>query len=401
MDGRRRRIWWTAAAVVAVWFAVAALGAVRARESWDARRAGELGPEAALRGEAPAAQQAPAFEVDPHWPDPLPDDWILGQVSGVDVDSRGHIWIVHRPNTLTEREAGAAQDPPISQCCVPAPPVIAFDAEGDVVTAWGGPNEEYHWPDSEHGLYIDHEDNVWIGSNGPRDHVVLKFDREGELLLQIGEAGRTGGSNDRELLGQPADIAVDPEANEVYIADGYGNRRVVVFDAATGEYRRHWGAYGERPDDSVELGAYAYSPDAEPAGQFRSPVHAVALSGDGFVYVADRVNNRIQVFTKDGDFVEEAFVAPRTLAMGSVWDIELSPDPEQRWVYVPDGTNTRVWILRRADLEVVGSFGRGGRYAGQFNWVHNLAVDADGNVYTTEVNTGKRVQKFVDAGARE
>lgn len=389
MTPERRRIWLTAAGVVAVWIAVAALGASSAVESWRARLAAEPGL---------AAAQAPAFDVDPRWPKPLPNDWILGQVAGVDVDSRDHVWIVHRPLTLTEREAGAVQDPPISECCVPAPPVIEFDADGAVVRAWGGPSAEFHWPESEHGLFVDHEDNIWIGSNGPDDHVVLKFDRDGELLLQIGEAGRTGGSDDTALLGGPADIAVDAEADEVYIADGYVNRRVIVFDATTGEYRRHWGAYGRRPNDDVDPGTYAFSPGAEPARQFRTPVHAVRLSDDRRVYVADRVSNRIQVFRPSGEFVREAFVAPRTLAMGSVWDIELSPDPAQRYVYVPDGSNAKVWVLDREELRVIGSFGRGGRYAGQFNWVHNLAADSEGNLYATEVNTGKRVQKFVPRG---
>ena len=220
---------------------------------------------------------------------------------------------------------------------------------------------------------------------------MLKFSPEGELLLQIGEWGVTGGSDDTAHLGQPADIAVDGTANEVYIADGYGNRRIIVFDATTGEYKRHWGAYGEPPDDG-ELPAF--DPEAEPIHSFRSPMHAVRLSNDGLVYAADRVNNRIQVFQKDGTFVQEGFVAKGTLAMGTVWDIELSRDPDQTYVYVPDGTNQKVWILRRDDLKVMGSFGRGGRQAGQFGWVHNAAMDSAGNIYTSEVETGKRVQKF-------
>ncbi len=334
---------------------------------------------------------APAFEVDPFWPKPLPNRWIIGQVSGVAVDDRDHVWIVHRPGTLTAREAGAVQDPPLGECCVPAPPVIEFDPDGNVVQAWGGPGEGYHWPESEHGIHVDHRGHVWIGSNGRGDQVVLKFTRDGEFLLQLGEPGRTGGSNDTTLLGQPANIFVDPETDEVYIADGYGNRRIIVFDAETGAYRRHWGAYGERPDDAP-LGPY--DPDASPARHFRSPVHGVRVSRDGRVYVADRVNNRIQVFQRSGEFVTEAFLAPRTLAMGAVWDVELSRDPEQAWVFVPDGTNNKVWVVRRETLEVVGSFGRGGRWAGQFGWVHNLAQDSQGNLFATEVETGKRVQRF-------
>ena len=338
---------------------------------------------------APSVIQAPtAFAPDASWPKPLPNNWIIGQVSGVDVDGDGNIWIVHRPLTLTEREAGAVQDPPISACCVPAPSVIQFSPDGDVLRAWGGPDSGQPWPRSEHGIFVDDEGNVWVGSNGGRDQVVLKFSQDGEMLLQIGQWGETGGSNDERLLGQPADIAVDD--GEVYIADGYGNRRIVVFDADTGAYKRHWGAYGETPDDSPLDG---FVPGRDQAS-FRSPVHAVRVSADGRVYVADRVNNRIQVFSKQGEFLQEGIVAGETLAMGSVWDIEMSQDDAQTYLYVPDGTNQTVWVLIRETLEVVGSFGRGGRQAGQFGWIHNLAMDPSGNVYTTEVDIYKRVQKF-------
>ena len=331
----------------------------------------------------------PSFEVDPFWPQPLPNNWIIGQVSGVAVDSRDHIWIVHRPGSLTPTDAGAVQEPPISQCCVPAPPVIEFDQAGNVVQAWGGPESFAGWPASEHGIFVDHADNVWIGGTS---HVVLKFTRDGQQLLQIGEFGSTGGSSDRQLLGSPADIAVDPETNEVYIADGYGNRRIIVFDAETGEYLRHWGAYGNPPDDR-ELAPY--DPAVPPLESFRTPVHAVRLSRDGKVYVADRVNNRVQVFFRDGEFLTEASIARSTLSMGSAWDIEFSPDVEQTYMYVTDGTNDKVWILNRQDLEIVGQFGRSGRYAGQFHWVHSVAVDSQGNLYTGEVDTGQRVQRFV------
>jgi DNA-binding beta-propeller fold protein YncE len=273
--------------------------------------------------------------------------------------------------------------------------VIELDQQGSVVRSWGGPGRGYHWPESEHTIHVDHKGNVWIGSNDRKDQVVLKFSPDGNLLLQIGQPGKTGGSNDTTLLGQPAGIHVDARANEVYIADGYGNRRVIVFDAETGRYKRHWGAYGKRPADD-SLGRY--DPKAPRAQQFRSPVHAVRIARDGLVYVADRVNNRIQVFRKSGEFVKEATLAPETLAMGSVWDIALSHDPAQTYLYVPDGTNQKVWILRRSDLSVVGEFGRGGRNAGQFGWVHNLAVDSRGNVYTSEVDIYKRVQKFVLKG---
>ena len=350
------------------------------------------GEEGRQPGEAPTASGTiPAFEVDPFWPKPLPNRWILGQVAGVAVDARDHVWILHRPGTLTPQETGAALDPPTAECCVPAPPVIEFDADGNVVQAWGGSGSHAPWPESEHGIYVDSQDHVWIGSSGAGDQVVLKFTRSGERLLQIGEFGKTGGSDDTALLGRPTDFAVDPEAEEVFIADGYGNRRIIVFDSETGEYKRHWGAYGDPPDDA-DLGAY--DPAAPPARSFRSPVHAVVLAADERVYVADRVNDRIQVFGKDGSFLQEAFFRPATLSMGSAWDVAFSPDPDQAWLFLADGTNNKIWILRRETLEVVGEFGRNGRYAGEFHWVHSLAADSQGNLYTAEVDTGQRAQKF-------
>lgn len=346
---------------------------------------------------AQAAQDQPAtFQVDPWWPPQLPDNWILGQASGIAVDGRDHVWVLHRPTTIDPVQAGAGQDPPVSMCCVPAPPLLELDPEGAVVAAWGDAPEGYEWPAEAHGVYADHEGNIWVGGGhaSPQvsGHYVLKFSRDGELLLQIGERDERGDSNDTRLLGGPTAMDVDPERNEVYIADGYQNRRVIVFDAETGEYRRHWGAYGNVPEDDTDQPRdYAEGPDA----QFRGPVHGIAVSNDGLVYVADRSSSRVQIFTREGEFVDEFFVRPETLSMGSVWEVILSSDPEERWIYIPDGTNHVVWIVDRETLEVVDHFGHGGRMAGEFDWVHNVAVDSEGNLYTSEVNDGKRVQKFV------
>ncbi len=337
------------------------------------------------------AADVPRFQVDPFRPKPRPHHWINGQVGGVAVDAQDHVWIIHRPRLLTPAEKGAALDPPRSKCCVPAPPVIEFDRDGNVVQAWGGPGPGYDWPGREHGIYVDYKGFVWLGGNLDGDGAILKFTRDGKFVLQIGHAGPSKGSNDPTQLDKPADINVDPATNEVYVADGYGNRRVIVFDADTGAYKRHWGAYGRRPSDDKTP---PYDPAAPAAAQFGNPVHCAKLARDGLLYVCDRINDRIQVFRKDGTFVTEWFYEKKTLGNGSVWDLTIWPDAAQTYLLNADGENNEVRILRRSDGAVVGAFGRQGRFAGQFHWVHNIAVDSKGNVYTTEVDSGERVQKF-------
>jgi hypothetical protein len=353
---------------------------------------------------------APRFEVDPFWPKPLPNHWILGSAIGVWVDERDHVWIIHRSSaTLANQEKGL--DLNTAECCAGAPPVLEFDPAGNLVGSWGGPGEGYEWPQSNHGIFVDHLGNVWIGGNGGGDSHILKFTRSGEFLAQYGMAGAhrspgdegaddyiptfEGDSNDQQNFGRVAKIFVDPIENEAYVADGYLNKRVAVLDGDTGEMKRFWGAYGNRPDDT-NLGPY--DPDAPPAQQFRNPVHCADLSNDGFVYVCDRGNNRIQVFSKDGTFVKEAFIAERTLASGSVWDVAFSRDEEQRYLFVLDGMNGKVYVLLRETLEVLTSFGDGGRQPGQFYGVHSVAIDSAGNLFTTETWEGKRLQKFVYMG---
>lgn len=341
------------------------------------------------------ADSVPSFKVDPFWPKPLPNQWLIGQVAGVAVDSKDHVWIIHRPNSLGADEYAPTETPANGVPYIPAPAVLEFDIEGNVVQAWGGPGEGFEWPDNPHSIFVDHEDNVWIGGSGVNDHQVLKFRRDGSFLLQIGKAGKTGGSSDTELLGRPADFEVDPKTNEVYIADGYLNHRLIIFDANTGKYLRHWGAYGNKPDDTPQK---PYDPQISSLPQFANPVHAVRISRDDLVYVCDRRNNRIQVFQKDGRFVKEGIIARETLGNGSAWDMDFSNDPEQSFIYLADGTNQCVWILHRDNLQVASNFGRIGRYAGQFIWVHSLATDSKGNIFTTEVFKGKRVQKFTCQG---
>jgi len=391
-----------------------------------------------------AGVQAPRFEVDPMWPKPLPNHWVMGNTIGVSVDSKDHVWIIHRQGSLEAKEVYASSNPPAAECCLPAPPVLEFDQEGNLLAHWGGSGGEgYEWPDSNHGITVDYKGNVWIGGNGRgmppgsapagrgaagrgnapppaegleppaaaaaagrgpapgrgptyyHDSMILKFTQDGKFLMSIGKPGASKGSNDTDNLGLPAKIFVDPKTNEVYVADGYGNKRVIVFDADSGKYKRHWGAYGSKPDDT-NLGPY--KPDAPIAKQFRNPVHCADLSNDGMLYVCDRVNDRIQVFKSDGTFVKEQVLYKNTLGDGSVWDIAFSKDPLQKYIYLADGANEQIHVLDRESLQVLTSFGDGGRQPGQFYAVHSIATDSKGNVYTTETYRGQRVQKFVYKG---
>jgi DNA-binding beta-propeller fold protein YncE len=345
--------------------------------------------------QAAVAADAPKFEVDAAWPKPLPNDWIMGQAAGVAVDANDNVWVLQRPKTLTDDEKAATFDPPRSKCCRPAPPVLVFSQAGDLIKSWGGPGQGYEWPDNEHGIHVDPKGFVWIGGNGDKDGQILKFTPDGKFVMQIGKQGAQTNSQDTSRLGRPANMQVDPATNEIFVADGYQNRRIVVFDAETGAYKRMWGAYGKPPTDD-NLGPY--DPAAAPAQQFRNPVHCVRIAEDGLVYVCDRTNNRIQVFRKDGSFVKEFFVERNTRANGSVWELAIWPDAAETYLLNADGANNEVRTLSRETGAVMGAFGRNGRQAGQFHWVHNIAVDSKGNVFTTEVDTGKRAQKFLFRG---
>jgi DNA-binding beta-propeller fold protein YncE len=340
-----------------------------------------------------AAPDAPKFKVDPSWPKELPNNWIMGQVGGMAVDRHDHIWVLQRPSLDTVDELGAAQTPPRSMCCLPTPPVLEFDTQGNLLQSWGGPGQGFDWPNREHGMYVDRDDNVWIGGADPPDRHLLKFKNDGHFLMQIGHPSTDPTNSLRtDILGRPAGIEVDAEAHEVYIADGYMNRRVIVYDSDKGTFKRMWGAYGNPPNDA-DPGAY--NPAAPPDQQFRNPVHCVHISRDGLVYVCDRVNDRMQVFTKQGKFVKEFFVRPQTLGMGSVWQFAFSMDENQKFLFVDDGENNVIWTVRREDGSVVSQMGHSGRNAGQFHWVHQIVSDSQGNLYTGEVDTGKRIQKFI------
>ncbi len=313
------------------------------------------------------ASAAPDFRVDPLWPQPLPEQGgvqqLFGQVAGIAVDPRnGHIWAVHRPASLLADEFDAKTGKPVThRCCVAMPPVAEFDAAGKLLRAWSPQGTGFDWPKVEHGIYIDDEGNVWLAGNSVGDNQILKFTQDGRFLMQIGRAGPTEGSNSPTQLGQPANMIVSK--GELFVADGYGNKRVIVFDAVTGAYKRHWGAYGGRPSDDK---LPAYDPAQPPSRQFSNPVHCVRMSREDLLYVCDRTNNRIQVFTRAGEFKQEFRVETQTVANGSVWDMVLSQDPAQKYMYVADGANGRIYILRRSDGQQVGQFGRTGRMAGEF-----------------------------------
>jgi DNA-binding beta-propeller fold protein YncE len=371
--------------------------------------------QAVLDRTSAQAKQAPKFEVDPFWPKPMPNNWVLGQTIGLTVDDRDHVWLIHRGNDpgnldRTEMAFPAPNSPRVSECCQAAPPVLEFDAEGNLVGSWGGPKEgaPYQWPESNHGIVVDHKGFVWIGGNGGPDAHLLKFRRDGTFVAQYGKAGArkdpkspadkpvyVANSMDMDNFGRVAKMFIDPKANEGYVSDGYLNHRVAVIDLDSGKIKRMWGAYGKPPTDEV-LGRY--NPTDPPAQQFRNPVHCAEMAVDGLVYVCDRPNDRVQIFKSDGSFVKEVFVEKQTLSDGSVWDIAFSKDPQQQFLYMADGANEHVRIFDRQSMEELTHFGYGGRQPGMFLGVHSIAVDSKGNIYTTETYTGKRLQKFVMKG---
>lgn len=343
---------------------------------------------------APDANEVPAnvptFQADANWP-VLPADFEWGQVLGIAADSRGHVWTSSRSE------------------------IAEWDPRGNLVQSWNAAGPDRSWQ-VIHGLFVDHNNFVW--TNARESNLTLKFTQEGEHVLTIGRLDETGGSNDPTLMGRPAEIWVDPGDNEVFVADGYGNRRVIVFDGETGQYLRHWGAYGERPDDE-------YQPDPgsqEPSRQLRTP-HGITGSRDGHIYVADRSNNRVQVFRQNGEFVMEKILRPRCAPEGepavpgcgpsAAFSLGFSPDEAQTYLYVADGGSHVIVVLRRVDLEKVDEFAGPGTETGQLGRPHNLAVDPEGNIFVAEAagpwivdaaqgdsaQAGFRAQKFTFTGA--
>jgi hypothetical protein len=343
----------------------------------------------------------PHFEVDPSWPT-LPSKWVWGQVSSVSIDSQGHAWILQRPSTVRNDQKDKA-----------APPVLEFDEAGNFIQGWGGPGQGYDWPETEHGIYADPKGFIWLGGNGKTDDFLLKLTRDGKFVTQIGHKGQSKGNKDTNNVHQAADTFVYTPSNELFVADGYGNRRVIVFDADTGAFKRMWGAFGNAPVDDGPAAPKVAEGDRIPAKeltekdlgppQFVQPVHAVRVSNDGLVYVSDRGGKRVQVFTLDGKFVTQRFIdryceAPHCGNGQTVASTAFSADPQQQFLYVASRSPARLWILDRKTLEPLDSFGRNGVAPGEFYVMHHMNVDAKGNLYVTEVQDGKRIQKFVFKG---
>jgi hypothetical protein len=340
-----------------------------------------------------SSQGMPVFQVDPSWPK-LPNNWVMGIVSSVTVDRRDHVWILHRPRTVQENLKAQA-----------APPVLEFDADGKFLNGWGGAGQGYDWPATEHGITVDYKDVVWIGGSGVTDDMLLKFTTQGKFLKQFGAKGQSKGNADRVNVNRSADVFVYQKTNEAFVADGYGDRRVIVFDAETGAFKRMWGAFGNAPDNAPPSGAAGGPPapaqlDTEGPGAptFSNPVHAVKISNDGLVYVADRSNRRVQVFTPDGKYVRQVFINRAGPSNSSAAGIAFSPDAQQQFLYVADLGNSHVLVLDRKTLQVLYQFGVRGAKPGDFQTPHHLAVDSKGNLYTAEVNPGNRAQKFLFKG---
>lgn len=361
---------------------------------------------------APAGTKMPRFMVDAAWP-AMPPDLLLGQVSGVAVGPDDSVWVVHRPHSLTATDTGLAQDPPIAVCCKPAPPVVRFASDGRYLDGWGGPDSAPNvdgvsqWPSSLHGIFVDKAGTIWFGGNGKGDHVVLNYSTDGRYIRSFGRRDKTGGNDATDLLGNPSDV--NHSEDMVLISDGYINRRVIGFGAKSNAYKGRWGAYGKPPVAPTRTGDFDQSHAVDPgkvadpkAPIFADIVHCVVPTRDDHVYVCDRNNNRAQLFrrSKTGDltFVRDVVIAGDTGGTHTVTDIAFSPDPDQTYLYVADMMNGRIWILRRATHEVLGAIGRIGRQAGQFTWLHSIDTDSQGNLYATEVNTGRRVQKLVFTG---
>jgi hypothetical protein len=377
----------------------------------------------AAQAQAPGDVMVPKFEVDPYWPKPMPNNWRLAMVIGLSMDAKDNVWIVHRPQTLEQKESYAARGE--ADCCTAAPDVLAFDPAGNLIKHWGRDEVKgngHDWPSSNHGITVAPDGNIWLGGNGAyqpmaapgsaaqfsappnvvpplyagggvgqyHDSFILRFTPDGKYLGQIGKANGSKGSLDTENVRGVAQIRF--KDNEIILADGYGNKRVSVWDATTLKFKRMWGAYGNKPDDTPIPHYDVNSP------QFGNPMHCAQPSNDGLIYTCDRTNNRIQVFKTDGTYLRQHIIKPNTRGDGSVWEIAFSKDPAQKFMYVSDGANENIHVFDRQTMKELYWFGGGGRGPGQFYAIHSIVTDSKGNIYTTETYRGQRVQKFIYKG---
>ena len=384
----------------------------------------------AAQAQTPGDTMVPWFEADPYWPKPLPNHWVLAMTIGLSMDAKDNVWIVHRPQTLEQKESYATRNE--ADCCTAAPDVLEFDPAGNLIRHWGRDQVKgngHDWPSSNHGITIDNAGNVWLGGNGAyqpmpppgsaaqfavtpgatppaqmvaregggeigvyHDSFILKFTPDGKYLGQIGKANGSTGSLDTENVRGVAQVRLLPQTNELVLADGYGNKRISVWDATTLKFKRMWGAYGKKPNDDPIPHYDVNSP------QFGNPVHCAQPSNDGLIYVCDRTNNRIQVFKTDGTYLKQYVVKPDTKGDGSVWEIAFSKDPQQKFMYISDGANENIHVFDRQTMKELYWFGGGGRQPGQFYAVHSIVTNSKGDIFTTETYRGQRVQKFTYKG---
>ncbi len=364
----------------------------------------------------------PQYKVDPFWPKRLPNNWSMQQVVDTYVDKDDHIWIINRQSDARPDEVGAATNHGI-ECCVPGPEIIQFDQAGNVLKSWDGKGTP-GWPGRLQTFAVDRNINIYVSGTTPGD-TIAKYDSNGKFLSDFGHRGPKIPANQVKQNNQQTDIfppgigafEFDEDAREIYISDGFLNKRILVYDMDTYAFKRGWGGHGIPLSeiDNDPIPDYAFpAPTPPDQKQFAPALHCAHPSNDGFVYVCERGSDSIQVFTKQGKFVNRYWIHPQTQSRGphcgSIWsttdppcgtiyNLALSTDKEQRYIFVADGTNNTVWILNRKTGALVGSFGGNGRYAGNLHWIDSIAVDSHGNIYTGEVEDGKRVQKWIPQNA--
>jgi hypothetical protein len=358
---------------------------------------------------------APMFKVDPFWPKPLPNKWGMQQVTGIGIDpSNDHVWFLNRAAAANPDETGGAGGR--LDCCIQGPELIEVDQDGNVVHSWGEKGTTEKWPTALQTVIVDSKGFVWVAGTGAQDSIE-KYTKDGKLVWDFGHRPAADDKNFKET-NQNTDAFVskgrfqlDESQNEIYIIN---QKRVVIYDMTTGAFKRGWGGHGmplsEITNDALPKYKWTGGPPTEEKN-LSPDLHFVEITKDRKVYVGERGQNRIEVFTTDGKFLQEFYVSPNTPSQraedcgglyskdfppcGTTYKLAISRDAQQKFMYVADGTNDKVWILDRASGKTIGSFGRNGTYAGQFHWINAIVIDSKGNLFTGEVEENKRIQKFV------